>query len=336
MVVILAAGKGTRMGPEHAVKACCAIDGEPVVLRLLQTFTAQGFMRFMVVVGAQAQPVMETAGRRFPGLLYVHQDQPLGTGYAARIAAQALQTLGYCDPILVTMGDKYIEERAVAALTDGFHSSGADMALLTLPPAVASSESGRVLADSAGQVYDIIEKTDLARQQIADTLRLHLTEGRSPAPAVIMEVIRQYLPTARKQRVALGPLLELAERETGGSDGALADILNTPAFNLISGGRRVTAADIERDCRGFNPSLYLFKPAAFFDGIGRLDCRNAQGEYYLTDLVKHLAAMKTEEGSARYRIRAVPFDDADAIQAFNSPSELHRIENYVRRRREVR
>ncbi len=330
MVVILAAGKGTRMGGEHFVKVCCEIDGIPAIARLLSMFKSEGFGRFMLVVAQQAQRVMETVGHLHQDLLYVYQDQQLGTGHAARMATNALQTMRYPGPILISMGDKYIECDAVKALTRGFREAQADLALLTVPASEFSDGSGRVVTDASGQVYDIIEKTDLARQQIADDIHRRLAAGDSVSPAIVREIIQAYLPNSRKQRAALGPLLGLAENENAWSIEALIAILKTPAFNLVSGGRQVSATDIERDCCGFNPSLYMFSPAALFAGIPCLDCSNAQGEYYLTDIVKHLSAMKTEAGAQRFRIRSIPFDNPRAIQGFNSPQELSQIEAYVR------
>ncbi len=62
MVVILAAGKGTRMGRADLVKVCFEIDGVPAINRLIDVFKKARFRRFLLVVGAHAEQVMEAVG----------------------------------------------------------------------------------------------------------------------------------------------------------------------------------------------------------------------------------------------------------------------------------
>ena len=115
---------------------------------------------------------MAAIGPEHPQVLYVYQKPQLGTGHATKIASEALQEIGYTGNILVTMGDKYLEESAINALVAGYVKQQADMALLTIPKTRTTEGSGgRVLIDKAGQALDIIEKPDLARQGIADELK---------------------------------------------------------------------------------------------------------------------------------------------------------------------
>ena len=148
MVVLLAAGKGTRMGRSDLVKVCFEIDSMPAINRQIAVFKRQRFSRFLVVVGSRADQVLETVSKEHSGILYVHQEPQLGTGHAAKIAAEALQTIGYQDYVLVTMGDKYLEQNALAALVDGYVKQRADMALLTIPKTSAHRGLGRPGASS--------------------------------------------------------------------------------------------------------------------------------------------------------------------------------------------
>ncbi len=57
---------------------------------------------------------------------------------------------------------------------------------------------------------------------------------------------------------------------------------------------------------------------------------NAQGEYYITDMVRLLSGVRDAQGEPRYRVRAVPVDHPEWVQGFNSPDELLAIQDYVR------
>ena len=71
-------------------------------------------------------------------------------------------------------------------------------------------------------------------------------------------------------------------------------ILQSRECNLEIQGKRYSAKAIEKACRMVNPSLYLFKADVFYQGIAMIDNNNAQAEYYLTDVVKHLAGVKDD------------------------------------------
>ncbi|MBN2476993.1 MAG: NTP transferase domain-containing protein [Pirellulales bacterium] len=258
IVVILAAGKGTRMGRPELCKVCFEIDGEPAINRIITCFKRQRISRFLLVIGSQAEQVLETVGREHPGVAYVFQQPQLGTGHAAKAAADALQTLGYEGYVVVTMGDKLIEPEAIETLVAGYVKQQADMALLTLPDGKEIDASAdRVLVDAGGQALKIVEAAGTA-----------------------------------------GPAAE------GGTS-----------------------------YQGVNPSLYLFRAEAFYQGVGMIDNDNPQGEYYLTDVVGLLSEIRDAEGDRRFRVRAVGATDADCVQGFNSPDELLAVQDYVRRKK---
>ncbi len=334
VVVILAAGKGTRMGRGDLAKVCFEIDGVPAINRLVTVFKRQRFGRFLLVVGSRADQVMETVTRDHPGLFYVHQEPPLGTGHAAKIAAEALQAIGYEGYVLVTMGDKLLDEAALEALVGGYVRQRADMALLTIPKTKAAEGwAGRVFVDEDGQALDIIERVDLARQMIADDLRVALIAGTAVTGEQLRGLIEGHIPEAKRQASAVGDLLALA-----GSSGTIAPrklegLLQADKYNLAINGKHYTGRELDRLCAGVNPSLYLMRAELFYQGVGMIRNDNAQGEYYVTDLVRLLAGLRDPQGNQRYRIRAVPVDHPEWVQGFNSPDQLLAIQDYVRRRK---
>ncbi|MHC4123249.1 MAG: NTP transferase domain-containing protein, partial [Planctomycetota bacterium] len=69
IVVILAAGKGTRMGKGNLAKVCLKIDSVPAINRSITTFRKLRFNRFMVVVGDRAEQVIETISKEHPDII---------------------------------------------------------------------------------------------------------------------------------------------------------------------------------------------------------------------------------------------------------------------------
>ena len=323
IVVILAAGKGTRMGRSDLGKVCFEIDSVPAINRIISVFKRQRFNRFLLVVGSKAQQVLDTVAKEHPGAMYVYQEPQLGTGHAAKVAAEALENLGYAGNVLVTMGDKLIEEEAVQTLVAGYVKQQADMALLTIPRTKATEGSaGRVVVDSDGQALDIIESADWARQRIVDELSEKLAGGHRLKGADIRKVINRHIGGPSKQEVAVGKLLALARQKRTVERAQLEGILKSDEYNLVIEGKRYSARQIEKVSKGGNPSLYLFRADVFYHGVGMIDNNNAQGEYYLTDVVRLLAGVPDAEGKRRFRIRTVPVEDPDWVQGAPGDSGL--------------
>ena len=60
--IILAAGKGTRMGSATTPKVCFPVNGVPAVCRALETYRACGIAQHILIVGSLAGKVVETVG----------------------------------------------------------------------------------------------------------------------------------------------------------------------------------------------------------------------------------------------------------------------------------
>jgi N-acetylgalactosamine kinase len=344
MVVILAAGKGTRMGRSDMGKVCFEIDGVPAINRQITAFKRRRFSRFLLVVGSKAEQVLAAVTRDHPGVLCVYQEPQLGTGHAAKLAADALQTAGYQGYVLVAMGDKYLEEAALDALVAGYVKQRADLALLTIPRTKATEGSvGRVFVDESGQALDIIERVDLARQMIADDLAARLAGDEDLTAQDLAEIVGRHIPNPAKQQAAVGDLLALGRANQPIDRRKLQRVLQSDKYNLRVGGQCYSGKQLDKLCSGVNPSLYLMRADVFYTAMGMV-CRvgqvanlphndNAQGEYYITDMVRLLAGLRDDRGEPRLRIRAVPIDHPEWIQGFNSPDELLAIQDYVRRKK---
>jgi bifunctional UDP-N-acetylglucosamine pyrophosphorylase / glucosamine-1-phosphate N-acetyltransferase len=162
-VVVLAAGKGTRMKSARP-KVLHHVLGVPMLEHVLRTVTALGIHPVTVVVGHEAEAVESAfAGR---SLRFVRQVPQLGTGHAVQ-TARDLVAENPTRPLLVLNGDlPLLRPETVLRLLEVHRSSGAAATLLTVvlddPGAY-----GRVLRGTDGQVRAIVEARDASDQERA-------------------------------------------------------------------------------------------------------------------------------------------------------------------------
>ncbi len=337
VVIILAAGKGTRMGNNEMPKVCFEIDGKPAINRTLSTFKSVGFRNFIIVVGDRSEQVMQTVSKEHKGISYIYQNPQLGTGHAAMLAGEVLENLGYNDPVLICMGDKYIESEAIEMLVEGFIRKQADFALLTLPykPDSVSPEA-RVIGDENYALSGIVEHVDMMRLSIVDSLGDLIKTNKNPEKKKIFEIINKHLPNYKKQKKAIPELLKYLENEDRVDATILKKLLVSDKYKIILSGKNRSVDELNTGTLGINPSLYLSKSDAFYTGLKLLDNNNAQQEYYFTDMINHLNNQRTHNGDPFYRLTAVKATEVTIIQGFNAPDELLSIQDFVRRKKESR
>ena len=242
-VVIMAAGKGTRM-KSKTPKVLHTLAGRPLLQHVLDT-AAQLLARQVVVITGHGAIEVEAACAVNTGsagdfdLKFVRQEPQLGTGHAAQ---QALPELADDGIVVVLSGDVPLTQADTL-----FHliraCGGSKLALLTLEMSDPTGygrivRQGRELGD-AGAVQAIVEQKD------ASDAQRRITEIYSGIMAVPAVHLKQWL--------------------------------------------------------------------------ARLDNKNAQGEYYLTDIVKFAVA----DGVA---VVAHRITDAVQVAGVNSPVQLAELE----------
>ncbi|HUY96859.1 MAG TPA: bifunctional UDP-N-acetylglucosamine diphosphorylase/glucosamine-1-phosphate N-acetyltransferase GlmU [Verrucomicrobiae bacterium] len=153
-VVILAAGRGTRMRsqlPKVLHPAC----GLPLIDWVLEAARDAGPLPPVVVVAPGAQALRQHLEGR---ATVVEQPEPRGTGDAVR-AARPL--LAGDDPVVVLYGDvPLLRSETVRRLLDRFEAGGVDAVLLTAMTADPTGY-GRVLRDPEGAFVRVVEEPDL-------------------------------------------------------------------------------------------------------------------------------------------------------------------------------
>jgi bifunctional UDP-N-acetylglucosamine pyrophosphorylase/glucosamine-1-phosphate N-acetyltransferase len=245
-VVIMAAGKGTRM-KSSLPKVLHRLGGRALVAHVIDTAARIGARNVVVVTGHGATDVEAALGDAVPGVtpLFARQVPQLGTGHAMQQAAPLLPDDG---TVVVLSGDvPLIGDATLRALVA--ESDGRRLALLTIQVDEPTGYGRIVRAegpeDTDGEVLAIVEEKDATAAQRT------ICEIYSGVMAVPAQLLKTWLT--------------------------------------------------------------------------RLDNKNAQGEYYLTDVVGFAA------------IDGVPVvahrtDDALQVAGVNSPAQLAALERAYQRR----
>jgi len=163
--IILAAGKGTRMGGDLP-KVVHEVAGKPMVCWVVDACQAAGVSQCVVVVGYKRE-LVEQALAGYEGVRYVEQTEQLGTGHAAMMAEPALGGDQAVKDAFVLAGDgPLIRPATLTSLRQAHRDAGA---LATLATAVLDDPSGygRVLRDAEGGFDRIVEQKDCTPQQLA-------------------------------------------------------------------------------------------------------------------------------------------------------------------------
>ncbi|NKJ43561.1 bifunctional UDP-N-acetylglucosamine diphosphorylase/glucosamine-1-phosphate N-acetyltransferase GlmU [Novosphingobium sp. SG720] len=163
-LVILAAGKGTRMKSDLH-KVLHPIAGRPMLLHLMASAGALAPARQVVVAG-HGRDQLEKA---LAGSATIAVQEPqLGTGHAVQQAEEALA--GFVGDVLILYGDvPFVTAATMQAMLDRLHAPDAPaVVVLGFQPADAL-QYGRVIADG-DRVVKMVEHKDANEQERACTL----------------------------------------------------------------------------------------------------------------------------------------------------------------------
>lgn len=123
-IVILAAGKGTRMGTDMP-KCILPVKGIPMIQRLLTNIQTSLVNKALVVVGHKSEDVISTLGDK---VRYVHQKEQKGTAHATKVAiADILPTT---KSIVVLYADHpFVSSGTIENLVSGLSKSPVSIAI---------------------------------------------------------------------------------------------------------------------------------------------------------------------------------------------------------------
>lgn len=168
-IVILAAGHGTRMQSRRQ-KVLHEVGGKPMIQHVVETAGAVSGRKPVLVVGPGETGARDLFRDR---VVYVVQEERLGTGHAVQMAAPLLAD--HAGQVLVMYGDMpLLRPETLRTLAKKQKETGAVITMLTVlgPP---ESTFGRIVRDEAGRVREIMEVAQARRQADADAI-LNISE----------------------------------------------------------------------------------------------------------------------------------------------------------------
>jgi bifunctional UDP-N-acetylglucosamine pyrophosphorylase/glucosamine-1-phosphate N-acetyltransferase len=183
-VLILAAGKGTRMKSGRA-KVLHEIAGRPMLGYPLALAESLAPRHLVVVIGCDAERVREAyAGRA----TFVVQSELRGTGHAVLQTRDALA--GFRGDVLVLYGDvPLLRASTIEGMKALRRKTSADLVILSARLPLP----GRVVRDTLGRVLRIVEMTDASPEELA------IEEGNTGVYLVDSELLWKGLSQVRDQ-----------------------------------------------------------------------------------------------------------------------------------------
>ena len=152
-IIILAAGKGTRMKSARP-KVLHEVAGRSMLQHVIDTGRQLSPEQILVVIGHESEQIEHSMQGQ--GLDFVLQEEQLGTGHAVMQCRECIQ---HGNDLLVLYGDvPLIKKTTLDALIEQGRNNNV-VSLLTFN-AVNPSGYGRILRDKTGHVNSIIEEKD--------------------------------------------------------------------------------------------------------------------------------------------------------------------------------
>ncbi len=179
-IVILAAGKGTRMRSAMP-KVLHKIAGIPMVSHVIARANSVANAKTIVVTGFGAQQIEDTLGA--DASCYVEQSQQLGTAHAVQAALPQIRDNSR---VLVLYGDvPLISSCTIQKMLETV--SDQQVALLTIELENPTGY-GRIIRDSDRQIQAIIEQKDASSEQLS------INEVNTGVIALTSQQLKDWLP----------------------------------------------------------------------------------------------------------------------------------------------
>lgn len=161
-VVIMAAGKGTRMKRDDIPKVCNPILGKPLIQYVVDQAKSLSATKIICIVGHK-QKIVREALKDEP-VLFAEQLEQLGTGHAVLQTAALLNDFN--GDVIVLSGDvPLLKESTLCALLLKHHSGNFAATVLT---AIAEDPTGygRVLRTGDDYFDQVVEHKDATAEQL--------------------------------------------------------------------------------------------------------------------------------------------------------------------------
>lgn len=160
--IILAAGKGTRMGADQP-KVSFEAAGRPLVWWVVRACRAAGVSRCIIVVGYKGEVVRRILADE-PDCVFVEQSEQLGTGHATKMAAPLFDPQNPVDVFVLAGDAPLLRSQTLQALLRTHRKNNA-AATLAAAEVDDPTGYGRVIRDADGCFQAIVEEKDATPEQ---------------------------------------------------------------------------------------------------------------------------------------------------------------------------
>ncbi len=236
-IIVLAAGKGTRMRSDIP-KVMHKLAGQPLLQHVLAICAALAPDRIVVVVGP-GMPTVEAAAKPHAVALQAEQK---GTGHAVGAAQAALADSAFEDVLIVYGDTPLITVATLQAMLAERRERNAAAVVLGMRVARPNAY-GRLMLDAEGNLAEIVEAAEATPDQLAVTLcnsGVMAVDG-----AVLFDLIGRISNANAKGEYYLTDLIGLAR-----SDGRIARVIEAPEEELAGVDSRALQATAEAILQG--------------------------------------------------------------------------------------
>ena len=164
-VVVLAAGKGTRLQSEGSdvPKVMRLACGKPILWYVLEALPNVDRQDIIIVVGYGKEQILDY----FKGYEFAEQTEQLGTGHAVMAASEKLS--GFDGTVLVCYGDMpIIKSETYERFISEHFDKGNDCTVVSCETAETKG-LGRIVRDSKGAFVKVVEERDCNSEQLKIT-----------------------------------------------------------------------------------------------------------------------------------------------------------------------
>jgi len=139
-------------------------------------------------------------------------------------------------------------------------------------------------------------------------------------PLLRPETVQALLERHIQERAVVTVLTTILENPHG-----YGRIIKAEGGDILKITEERDATPAEREVHEINTGIYCVESPFLFDAVGRIGNRNAQREYYLTDII----GIAVESAMT---VRAFIAEDAHEVMGINTMEDLQRAEGEMRRR----
>jgi UDP-N-acetylglucosamine pyrophosphorylase len=164
-VVILAAGKGTRMKDPSKAKVMYELLGKPMVHYVIELSTELKANRILVVVGYGKEYVTRNLLESGFSVECIVQEEQLGTGHAVMQTEEVLR--GFNGSVLVLSGDVPLLTSDTLSRLQIHHAETEAIATILTAELDDPTGYGRIIRNEDGSVKKIVEQKDASPDELA-------------------------------------------------------------------------------------------------------------------------------------------------------------------------